>query len=135
MTHPLARKKELDVEARRRKVAAILLSGVSNKTAIAEQLNVDRSTISRDIKHIEKQWQAEAVQDIAAAKGKDLERTERLIAALWEDARKGKWLATDRVLALMQHRAKLLGLEAPQKQDLNMQHVIREYIGIILEDV
>lgn len=33
MTHPLARKKELDVEARRRKVAAILLSGVSNQSA------------------------------------------------------------------------------------------------------
>lgn len=135
MTHPRAKSDELEREARRRKVAAILLSGVSNQTAIAEQLGVDQSTISRDIKRIEADWQAEAVQDIAAAKGKDLQRTERLIQALWQDAIKGKWLATDRVLSLMQHRAKLLGLEAPAKQDLNLNHVIREYVGINPEDV
>lgn len=117
MTHPNRRKHEVEMEARRRKVAAILLSGVSDQRTIADQLGVDRSTISRDIKAIEKQWQESAVQDIAAAKGKDLQRTERLIQALWQDAIKGKWLATDRVISLMQHRAKLLGLEAPQKRE------------------
>lgn len=117
MTHPLRRAKQVEIEARRARVASLLLAGVSDQSKIAEQVGVDRSTISRDIKAIEADWQASAVQDIAAAKGKDLERTERLIAALWNDARNGKWLATDRVLALMQHRAKLLGLEAPQRRE------------------
>lgn len=117
MTHPNARQAEVEREARRRKVAALLMAGVSDQTTIAEQLGVSNATISRDIKVIEAEWQAAAVQDIAAAKGKDLQRTERLIQALWQDAIKGKWLATDRIIALMQHRAKLLGLEAPQKRE------------------
>ena len=135
MTHSHDRMDEVEREARRAQVARLLLAGVTDQRAIAEKLGVSQPTISRDIKHIEKDWQQAAVQDIAAAKGKDLARTERLIAALWESAIKGKWLATDRVLALMQHRARLLGLEAPAKQDINMQHVIREYVGINPEDV
>ena len=117
MTHPNARHKEIERDARRAKVAKLLLGGVTNQTDIAEQLGVDQSTISRDIKVIEAEWQTRAAEDIAKAKGKDLARVERLIQALWPEAIKGKWLATDRVLALMQHRAKLLGLEAPVKRE------------------
>ena len=136
MTHPRRRGKEVEIEARRARVASLLLAGVSDQSKIAEQVGVDRTTISRDIKQIEQRWQLAAVQDIAAAKGKDLERIERLIAALWEDARKGKWLATDRVLALMQHRAKLLGLEAPAKQDISMDAGVRiEVVGVADEDM
>lgn len=136
MTHPRRRGKEVEIEARRARVASLLLAGVSDQSKIAEQVGVDRTTISRDIKQIEQRWQLAAVQDIAAAKGKDLERIERLIAALWEDARKGKWLATDRVLALMQHRAKLLGLEAPAKQDITMDAGVRvEIVGVADEDM
>ena len=130
MTHPRARGKEVEREARRRQVAALLLAGVSDQSRIADQLGVDRTTISRDIKALETRWQGEAVQDIATAKGKDLERTERLIQALWQDAIKGKWLATDRVLALMGHRAKLLGLEAPQKREythrIEIAHIVEQ---------
>lgn len=133
MTHPRARQAEIDREARRRQVAALLLAGVSDQSRIADQLGVDRSTISRDIKQIEARWQAEAVQDIATAKGHDLERTERLIQALWQDAIKGKWLATDRVLSLMQHRAKLLGLEAPQKREETQRVEVRMLIERMAE--
>lgn len=119
MTHPRARKGEVERVARRRKVAAILLSGVSDQMVIAEQLGVSQATISRDIEHVEHQWTVEAAQDISMAKGKDLRRLDRLISALWGDAIQGKWLATDRVLALMQHRARLLGLEAPKQVEDN----------------
>lgn len=117
MTHPNARHKEIERDARRAKVAKLLLGGVTNQADIAAQLDVDQSTISRDIKVIEAEWRERAAEDIAKAKGKDLARAERLIQALWPAAIKGTWLATDRVLALMQHRAKLLGLEAPIKQE------------------
>jgi uncharacterized protein YerC len=120
MSHPRRRVQDVEIEARRARVASMLLGGVTSQRTIAESLNVSEATISRDVRQIEKQWQASAVQDIAAAKGKDLERTERLIAALWNDARNGRWLATDRVLNLMQHRARLLGLEAPKTVNVNM---------------
>jgi predicted transcriptional regulator len=121
MTHPNARQSEIEREARRARVAALLLAGVRDQTRIAEQLGVSQPTISRDIKAIEARWAQEAVQDIAAAKGQDLERIERLIQALWQDAIRGKWLATDRVLNLMQHRAKLLGLEAPKNVNITLE--------------
>lgn len=130
MTHPRAKGKELERESRRREVAAILLSGITNQTAIAEQLGVDQSTISRDISHVKKQWQVEAVQDIGEAKGKDLERTESLIVALWDKARNGDERAIAQVLNLMQHRAKLLGLNAPEKREdthrIEVQHMVQQ---------
>lgn len=128
MTHPNARQHQLEIEARRIKVAALLLAGVTNQSAIAEQVGVDRSTISRDLKVIEAGWQERAAEDIAKAKGKDLVRTERLIQALWPEAIKGKWLATDRVLALMQHRSRLLGLDAPQKREDKLTVEYRELV-------
>jgi IS30 family transposase len=135
VTHPLARQDEIQREARRVRVAALLLAGVRDQSKIAEQLDVNQSTISRDIKAIEARWAESAVQDIAAAKGQDIERIERLISALWSDALKGKWLATDRVLALMQHRAKLLGLEAPERIDLSGKvGITREYTLITESD-
>jgi len=115
-------------------VAAILLAGITDQTAIANEVGVDRSTISRDIKAIEAEWRIRAADDIDEAKGKDLQRTERLIQALWGDAIKGKWLATDRVLSLMQHRAKLLGLEAPQKREETQRIEISMMVKRIAEE-
>lgn len=118
MTHPRARTTASDIESRRRKVASALLAGADSFTAIAEQLGVSIATISRDVKAIEAQWQAEAVQDISAAKGRDLRRTERMIGAMWTKALAGDERSAKMVLDLMQHRAKLLGLNAPEKREL-----------------
>ncbi len=117
MTHSHHRRQEIERAARRMQVANLLASGVTDQYRIAEHLGVNQSTISRDIRIVESQWWARAAEVIATAKGKDLARTERLIAALWTDAINGKWRATDRVIALMQHRARLLGLNAPEKRE------------------
>ncbi len=114
---------------RRMRVASMRLAGVRNQRQIADQLGVSPATINRDIKALNAEWRQRAAADVATEKGLDLDRTERLIAALWKSATEGKWLATDRVLALMQHRAKLLGLEAPEKQDINVGgSLLREYV-------
>lgn len=118
MTHPRARANATDIEARRRKVASALLAGSDNFTTIAKELGVSLPTISRDVKAIEEQWRAEAMQDISAAKGRDIKRSERLIGAMWTKALNGNERAAKMVLDLMQHRAKLLGLNAPEKREL-----------------
>jgi transposase len=134
MTHPLARQDEIEREARRRRIAALVLAGVRDQSKIAEQVGVSRVTVGRDIKALEVEWQKTAAQDIAAAKGVDLDRTERLISALWADAIKGKWLATDRIIALMQHRAKLLGLNAPEKREDTYRIEVRAMVQRIAEE-
>lgn len=68
----------------------------------------------------------QALDDLAAAAHEtaedmrrlDLERLDAMHAGLWEAAANGKWLSVDRVLAIMERRAKLAGLDAPAKQQV-----------------
>jgi hypothetical protein len=48
----------------------------------------------------------------------ELERIDALFAAVWPAASAGDGPAVDRALAMMGRRAKLLGLDAPQKREL-----------------
>jgi predicted transcriptional regulator len=136
MTHPNARAAETERHARRAKVTSILLSGVANQTAIAEQLGVNQATISRDIRIIEGEWRKEAVANVAEAKGQDLQRLERLIAATWDDARKGHLGAIDRVVKLLERRAKMLGYDAPEQLNLGGDLTQRvEIVGVDTERI
>ena len=109
--HPLSREKQRETAERRAKVSALRLAGVRDQRSIARQLGVSQPTISRDFDVLDKLYQERAAQDIAAAKGLDLERIEELITALWPAAKKGQWLAVDRIVALMERKARLLGLD------------------------
>lgn len=110
--------KEQEMLERRSRVAQFRLGGVRNQRQIAKALGVSVATINRDFKALDAEWRERAAADIAVEKAIDLDRLDRLIMALWDKATKeGRWLATDRVLSLMQHRAKLLGLEAPQRRE------------------
>ncbi|MEY2655068.1 MAG: Rhodococcus phage Jace [Pseudomonadota bacterium] len=48
-------------------------------------------------------------------KSEEISRLDAMLAGLWPDARKGQHGAVDRVLKIMERRAKLLGLDAPVK--------------------
>jgi hypothetical protein len=48
----------------------------------------------------------------------ELERLDALLAAVWPTAKEGEGPAIDRVLAIMARRAKLQGLDAPDKREL-----------------
>lgn len=117
MTHSHHRRAEIERAARRLRVADLLVSGTTDQVTIAGLLSVNQSTVSRDIKAIESQWRERAAEAIDLAKGLDLARAERLIEVLWSDALNGKLPVMDRVLALMQHRARLLGLSAPDRRE------------------
>ncbi|HLI50157.1 MAG TPA: hypothetical protein VKU87_00090 [Thermomicrobiaceae bacterium] len=58
---------------------------------------------------------APAVAELRRIQG---ERIETLILALWPEASKGRWLAIDRVIRLMEREAALFGLDAPVQVDL-----------------
>ena len=44
----------------------------------------------------------------------ELERLDAMLLGMWDEARRGKLDAIDRVLRLMKRRAELLGLDAPE---------------------
>jgi hypothetical protein len=56
--------------------------------------------------------------DASELKAEELSRLDGMLRGLWPDARKGSHGAVDRVLKIMERRAKLLGLDAPVKVGL-----------------
>jgi hypothetical protein len=48
----------------------------------------------------------------------ELERLDAMLAGLWPKAKKGDARAVEKVLAVMARRAKLLGLDAPERREL-----------------
>lgn len=115
MTHPRAKQQEIEREDRRRKVAAILLSGVTDQVQIAKQLGVSQPTIHRDVKAIEERWRDQAAADIATAKGRALSQIHRMIAALWPKALQGDEGAINQIRQLLQREAAMLGYDAPKR--------------------
>lgn len=59
----------------------------------------------------------------------ELERLDSMLLALWPQVRNGNHGAIDRALRVMERRARLLGLDAPVKQDIKaeLSKVVIEY--------
>jgi len=106
-------------EDRRRKVATLLLAN-RTQTEIAQLLGVSRQTVNYDVKAIRDEWRAERIEAYERYRAEDMKRLEALERALWPDAMQGKWLAIDRILAIISQRAKLLGTEAPQRSTVTV---------------
>lgn len=49
----------------------------------------------------------------------ELARLDTMQLGLWSDASKGRWLAVDRVLRIMERRAAYLGLDAPKRTEVS----------------
>jgi len=64
----------------------------------------------------------DAREQIAASadelRAEEVSRLDGMLAGLWPTARKGVVTAVDRVLKIMERRAKLLGLDAPDRREL-----------------
>jgi len=130
----------------RRRIANLYLQGWL-QVDIAQEVGVSQSTVSLDIKALQKQWLASALVDIDAAKSKELARIDRLEREYWdawlrsqEDAEttKTKWeekggssteeiskgqVGDPRFLQgvewCIERRCKILGIDAPQKQEIS----------------
>ena len=61
----------------------------------------------------------------------EIERLDALLLALWPQARQGNHGAIDRVLKVMERRARLLGLDAPTRTDITTggQRLVIEYVN------
>lgn len=101
---------------RRAKVAALRRQGMRNQLQVAALLGVDNSTICRDFAALDEEYRERARAETDLEKGIDLDRIEEMMIGLWPKASTGGYLSVDRVVALMERRAKLLGLDAPTKQ-------------------
>jgi transcriptional regulator with XRE-family HTH domain len=122
----------LEKEQRKRDTARLFNLGITNEQEIARRLGVSRQAVGRYVKELRREWAEERRID----RDEWIDRELALLAALQEpfvaDALKGKGFAMDRVLALMDRRAKYLGLDAPTRIDVG--RAIRERAAELAEE-
>lgn len=80
---------------------------------IAEAMGISKSQAQRLVVAALADSRAEITAEADGLRAEELSRLDAMLRGLWPDARKGSVSAVDRVLKIMERRAKLLGLDAP----------------------
>jgi len=81
---------------------------------IHEETGIGLGTISKYLRQELDILAAQQSDLVEEARNVELQRLDNLQLGIWEDACKGKLSAIDRVLRIMERRARLLGLDKPQ---------------------
>jgi hypothetical protein len=115
-----------EVERRRKTVATMVASHYSDRE-IAEALGVASSAVSDDVKAIREQWRQRAIDDYGNILGEELAKLDLLERALLAKALSGgpdggvNLPAVDRLLAIRDRRARMLGLDSRSRVEVTMQ--------------
>jgi len=112
-------KTSIAVAERRRKVAALDLRHV-DQVDIGRQLDVDQSTVSRDLAVLRAEWRAAAAADTGERTARELaelDDMERDCAVQFAKTHDRGWITAR--LAIKDRRAALLGLDAPKRTELS----------------
>ena len=102
------------IEVRELKALDLRLAGASYRQ-IGVQLSVSHVQAFRDVQRVLREIAKEPALEVRAV---ELGRLDKLMLAHWPRAIKGDVKATTMVLQIMDRRARLLGLDAPQRIDI-----------------
>lgn len=104
------------VQAHERKLKALeMRKARATYAQIGAALGVTKNAAWKLVQSALKETIREPAEEVRAL---ELETLDRLQFALWQQATNGNHGAVDRVLRVMERRAKLLGLDAPEKREL-----------------
>ena len=101
-------------EHRRKHVAANLLAGLTYRE-MAEAFGVSLGTIKNDVDFVMRHWQHEQVEVTADYVSLQERRLDRALNAIWGDVLTGDVKAISALLKIEERRAKLRGLDQPEK--------------------
>lgn len=99
---------------RRRQAVALRLSGATYES-IGEAIGVSAPAAFKLVKTALEKLAKETDTDAVPLRELELQRLDRLQFGLWKKAQNGDLQAVDRALKIMERRAKLLGIDAPEK--------------------
>ena len=102
---------------KQRQALALRANGATYRE-IARQLDIPLSTAGVYVKRAIDEARAEVVEGAEYVVGLELERLDNMLLSLAPALRNGHLGAIDRALKIMERRAKLLGLDAPAKQEV-----------------
>jgi DNA-binding IclR family transcriptional regulator len=121
------------VNAHERKMRALeMRKARASYAQIATALGVPKSTAWKLVQSALKETLQEPSDDVRKL---ELESLDRLQFALWQQATQGNHGAVDRVLRVMERRAKLLGLDAPSKTEHSGEIDVRSLSDAELEAI
>jgi predicted transcriptional regulator len=114
MSKSTTSKERMKAAERRPKVVALRKAGYTQRE-IASQLGVVVSTVSKDLKFSLEEFRAATAEEIAEMRDIDNARIEEMIKGLWVKAKNGQVTSIDRMVKLLERRAKLNGLDGVVK--------------------
>lgn len=99
-----------DIDERRNRVAALMLKSLTTRQ-IEQQLGIGHGTVMRDIAAVRAEWQERRLTDVGTWVAEELKRLDVAMAAIWPHVQAGSTWHIDRMLSIMERRAKYLGLD------------------------
>ena len=106
--------RRIEAQEKRRKAVELRRAGVSY-AQIAAQLDMARSSVHKTVSKALAELQADLDDQARLLQAQEADRLDHLQVKLWAKALGGDVAAIDKVLKLMERRARLLGLDQPQK--------------------
>jgi len=116
MGEKVKQSKRDEIASRRTQVAAMRLAQLSQQE-IADRLDVSVGTVNSDLQAIRAEWTERRLQSYENWLMEELATLDKLQRAFLPLALSGQTNAADRVLAVMDRRAKLVGLDKPQQHE------------------
>lgn len=98
------------IAQRRATILVNVKSGLGYR-AIADGLGISIGTVSSDMTAVLDEWRADAICSMADVVSIEQMRIDSMVNAIWDKCIGGDLLAIDRMVKLMERRAKLLGYD------------------------
>ena len=100
-------------------------------TQIGRQLGITPNRAASLVHKALSKWVSEVAEDVRLL---ELQRLDALLSAYWEPALKGDGAAADRVLRIMEQRAKLLGLNQVQVVENDLGRLVFRLLTKLTEE-
>lgn len=107
------------VIARRQQVADLRVQQLT-LAEIAERLDVSVTTVHFDMKAVREMWIERATADHSEMVAEQIAKLDALERTLMPDALKGDLKVVEQILKIIDRRSKILGLDQPQRHEVQM---------------
>lgn len=124
---PTTYEKRKEAQEKRAQALALKVAGATNEQIVEAGIYANRGTVSRELKKA----LADITHDVATDVLKlELTRLDVAQMGIWGAVRSGDVFAIDRLIKIMDRRARYLGLDQPQEAD-NVSEVREAMVGFL----
>lgn len=124
---PTTYEKRKEAQEKRAQALQLKLAGATNEQIVEAGIYANRGTVSREIKKALADITHDAAADVLKL---ELSRLDTALMGIWGAVRSGDVFAIDRMLKIMDRRARYLGLDQPVESD-NVSEVREAMVGFL----